>query len=122
MCSMLCDYYCFCLLFSSYSIWVLKFIFMFVFLFCKFVFYFVYTVFLYCLCTVSPFVYNCLFPIFEQVYRLLPPAGKPNAVKKYHIIYRIYHISSYHIIPYHSISYHKQVAYCDNSLCLSVTS
>ena len=38
------------------------------------------------LCIVSPFVYSCLYPIFVQVYRQLPPGGNPNAVNKYHII------------------------------------
>jgi len=32
------------------------------------------------LCTVSPFVYSCLFPIFVQVYRPLAPGGKPTAL------------------------------------------
>ena len=36
---------------------------------------------------VSPFVYNCLFPIFVQLYRPLPPDGNPNAVNKYIISY-----------------------------------
>jgi hypothetical protein len=38
------------------------------------------------LCIVSPFVYNCHFPIFEQVCRSLPPDGNPMAVNNYHII------------------------------------
>ena len=38
------------------------------------------------LCTLSSFVYNCLFPIFVQVYRSLPPGGKQIAVNKYHIL------------------------------------
>jgi hypothetical protein len=42
------------------------------------------------LCTVSPFVYSCLFPIFIQVYRPLPTGGNPIAVRKYRII-------SYHV-------------------------
>jgi len=64
----------------------------------------------------------CLFPIFVQVYRPLPPGGNPTEVNKYHIIshhtvsyiishHIIYHIShhitSYHIsYIYHIISYH----------------
>jgi hypothetical protein len=39
------------------------------------------------LCIVSPFVYNCLFPIFIQVYRPLPPAGNPAAVNTYIYVY-----------------------------------
>ena len=58
---------------------------MFVFLFCMFVFCFVYSGFLYCfyflLC-------SCLFPIFVQVYRPLPPGGNLFAVNKYHISYK----------------------------------
>ena len=38
------------------------------------------------LCIVSTFVYNCLFPIFVQVYRRLPPGGNPAAVNICHII------------------------------------
>ena len=56
------------------------------------------------LCTVSPFVYSCLFPTFLQVYRPLSLGGNPVALNKHHII--SYHISSYHIISYHIISYH----------------
>ena len=56
----------------------------------------------------------CPFPIFVQVYRLLPPAGNLIDVNiiypiiSYHISYHIisYHIISYHIISYHIISYH----------------
>ena len=53
-----------------------------------FVFYFVYSVFLYCFVYCSPFVpvYSCLFPIFAQVYRPLPPGGNPTALKKYRIV------------------------------------
>jgi hypothetical protein len=36
-------------------------------------------------CIVSPFVYSCLFPIFVQIYRPLPPVGNPLAVNKYRI-------------------------------------
>jgi len=54
---------------------------------------------------VSSFVYSCLFPIFVQLCRLLPPGGNLFAVNiVYHII--SYHIISYHIISYHIISYH----------------
>jgi len=53
-----------------------------------FVFYLGYSVFLHlCVCVVSPFVYSCLFLIFVQVYRPLPPGGNPIAVNKYHITY-----------------------------------
>jgi hypothetical protein len=38
------------------------------------------------LCTVSPSVYSCLFPIFVQVYRPLSPLGNPTAVNKYRIV------------------------------------
>jgi hypothetical protein len=37
------------------------------------------------LCIVSRFVYSCLFPIFVQVYRPLPPRRNPTAVNKCHI-------------------------------------
>jgi len=37
-------------------------------------------------CVVSPFVYtrSCLIPICVQVYRPLPPVGKPVVINKYH--------------------------------------
>jgi len=38
------------------------------------------------LCIVSPFVYSCLFPIFAQNSRPLPPGGNLIAVNKYHIV------------------------------------
>jgi hypothetical protein len=53
------------------------------------------------------FVYSCLFPIFVQVYRPLPPGGNPTSVNKYHIMYHI----SYHIIP-HLISYIMSYTEC----------
>jgi len=57
------------------------------------------------LCIVSP-VYSCLFPLFLQAYRPLPPGGNQTAVNKisYIISYRMesYHIVSYRII-YHII-------------------
>ena len=37
------------------------------------------------LCILSPLAYSCLFAIFAQVYRPLPPGGDPTAVTKYHI-------------------------------------
>jgi hypothetical protein len=37
------------------------------------------------LCIVSPVAHSCLFPIFVQVYRPLPPNGKPITVNKYHM-------------------------------------
>jgi hypothetical protein len=40
-------------------------------------------VFLYFLSIVSPFVYSCLFRIFAQVYKPLPPGGNQISVKKY---------------------------------------
>jgi len=58
-------------------------------LFCIFVFHFVYSVSL-CrfvcvvLCIVSPFVLSR--PCFSQVYRPLPPGGKPIAVNKYNVL------------------------------------
>jgi hypothetical protein len=58
-----------------------------------FVFCFLYSAFLYFLLIVSPFAYSCLFSIFLQVYRPLPPGGNPVAVNKYQIIPdHIYHI------------------------------
>jgi hypothetical protein len=35
------------------------------------------------LCIVSPHVHSCLFSIYEQFYRPLPPGGNPFAVNKY---------------------------------------
>ena len=56
-----------------------------------FVFCFVYSVFCTVLCIVSPFIYSCLFTIFVQVYRPLPPGGNPVAVKY------VYHSIAYNI-------------------------
>ena len=78
------------------------------------------------LCIVSLYVYSCLFPIFAQVFRPLPPGGKLIAVNKYHII--SYHIISYHIISYHNISYIisqltnivRATLYCLMSQCLLI--
>jgi hypothetical protein len=74
------------------------------FLFCycvitRLVFYYILFMFVYCfiflfsilcilcfciiLCTVSPFVYTCLFPIFVQVCRPLSAGGNPIAVHKF---------------------------------------
>ena len=91
---------CFYLSFSNYLTYVFKYPFYVCFVFC------VFCVFLYFLCrpTVSLFVYSCLFPIFVQVYRPLPPGGNPIAVNKYHII--SYHNISYHVMSCHIISYH----------------
>jgi hypothetical protein len=58
------------------------------------VFYFVYSVFFCFFCIVSPFEYGCLFPIFVQVYRPLPPGGNPIAVCKYHTISYLFHMST----------------------------
>jgi len=58
------------------------------FMFCIFVFYVVYYVLFIFSRIVSPFVYSCLFSIFIQVYRTLPPGANPIAVNKYHIIYQ----------------------------------
>ena len=44
------------------------------------------------LCIVSPSVYICLFPIFIQIYRPLPPGGNPVAVNKYHVSSYIFYI------------------------------
>jgi len=78
---------------------------MFIFLFCTF---FISCILRVCivLCIVFPFVHSCLFPIFVQGYRSLPPGGNPIAVNKYHIIcHTISYIISFHI-SYHIISYH----------------
>ena len=75
---------CFSLLFSNYSTYIFL-IFFLCFSFCIFVFYFVYSVILYFLCTVSPFLYSCLFHIFVPFYRPLPPGSNPSAVNKHHI-------------------------------------
>jgi hypothetical protein len=102
-------------------------LFKFVFLFCVFVFYCVYFVLPYCFVNFFPFVNSCLFPIFAQVYRPLPPGGIPIAVNKYHIIsyivsYHIsYHITSYHI-SYHIISYFKMRRNIMWYFCLGMTS
>ena len=61
-----------------------------IFFLCFLVFYFVYSVFCTVLCTVSPLVHSCLFPIFAEVYRPLLPGANPVAVNKYHIIYTCY--------------------------------
>jgi hypothetical protein len=106
---------CFYLLYSNYSTHVFNILFMFVVLFSCFFSILCILCFCIVLCIVSPLAYSCLFPIFVQVYRPLPPGGNPIAVNKYHIIsYHIsyhhiiisYHIISYHIISYHIISYH----------------
>jgi hypothetical protein len=55
------------------------------------------------LCVASCSVYSCLFPIFVQVYRPLPPGGKQITANKYRIIIS-YHITSHYIsyrIIYH---------------------
>jgi len=38
-------------------------------------------------CVFISFVYSCLFPIFVQVYRPLPPGRNPTALNKYIISY-----------------------------------
>ena len=38
------------------------------------------------LCIIYPFLYSCLFPIFVQVHRPLPPGGNTVVVNKYHIV------------------------------------
>ena len=91
-----CKYYCVLyvasLLFASICyyliIWrafyniLLMFVFFFVYLFSSLcILYFCIVLY-----TVSPLVYSCLFPIFVQVYRPLPPSGNPIAVNKYRII------------------------------------
>ena len=61
---------------------------------------------LYILCFLLFLLLCCFFPIFVQVYRLLPSGGNPLAVNNYHIISLIiYNITSHHI-SYHTISYH----------------
>ena len=69
---------CFSLLFSNNSTYVFN-----IFL-CLFSMLYI-LCFCIVLCTVSPFVYRCLFPIFVQDYWPLPPDGNPIAVNKYHI-------------------------------------
>ena len=64
-------------LFSNYSTYVFNIIFMFVVCFVFLFPLFVYSVFFIVLYTVSAFVYSCLFPIFVQVYRPLPPGENP---------------------------------------------
>jgi hypothetical protein len=70
-------------------------IFIFVSFLCFYVF-FVYSAFLCCFVYCFSFVYSCLFPIFVQVYWLLPPGGNPIAVNI--ISYIISHHTIYHII------------------------
>jgi hypothetical protein len=96
----------FSLLFSNYSTYV--FLILFISLFPCFVCLFsLLRILRFCivLCIFSTFVYSCLFPIFVQVYRPLPPGGNSSSVNKCHIIY---HIVSYIVsyIIYHILSYH----------------
>ena len=74
---------CFYLLFSNHSSYVFKHL---LCLFSCFVSLFsilCILCFFYCFVYFFPsFVYSCLLPIFAQVYRSLPPGGKPIAVNK----------------------------------------
>ena len=72
---------CFTLLFSNYTTHVFL-----IFLVCLFSALCIPCFFI-VLFIVSPSVYSCLFPIFVQFHRPLPPAGNPNAVNKCHIIF-----------------------------------
>ena len=116
---------------SNYSTYIFQYSLYLFFLFFMFVFCFVYSAFLYCFVY---YLYFCieLFPIFVQVYRLLPSGGNSTAVNKCHIIsyiisyisHHIYHIISYitshhitsrHIISCHIISYH--IIYNGSVMC-----
>ena len=66
---------CFFLLFSNYATYVFNILFM----FSCFVYLFSILCIL-CFCIVSPSVYGCLFPIFVQDCRSLPPGANPTAV------------------------------------------
>jgi len=70
---------CFYLLYSNYSTHV------FWYYFCLFCF----VCFCIVLCIVSSLVFSCVFPVFLQVYRPLPPGENPIAVNKYVILYHI---------------------------------
>ena len=43
-------------------------------------------------CELFLFLHSCLFPIFLQVCRPLPPGGNTVAGNKYHIIYELYNM------------------------------
>jgi len=87
------DLFVFFLLSSNYSTYLFNVLLClfgflcFLFLFSIFVFCFVYSVFLYCFCIfwVWFLLLCCLFPVFEQVYRPMPPSGNPIAANKYRI-------------------------------------
>jgi len=110
---------CFYLLVSNYSTYVLEYWFFKNFLVCKFFSCFVYSGLLYCFVHCFSLVYRCLSPIFEQVYRPLPPGSNPMAMNKYHIIsyHIIYRIISYIIsyIMYNIISYQNHATERDES-------
>jgi hypothetical protein len=61
------------------------------------------------LCTLSPFVYSCLFPIFVQVYRPLSPGGNPIAVNEYHISYQIFVRRNIKPIPHNRCHRRKSI-------------
>ena len=89
-CAVRCVTICFSLLFYNHSPYV--FLIFFLCLISCFVNLFSIFCILCCcivLCTVSPFVYSCLFPTFVQVYGLLAPGGNPIAVS-HHITCRDY--------------------------------
>ena len=100
LCSTLSHYYV--LLFVIFQLRDLSFSTFFLCLFSCFVFLFLYLFSILCIpclcifCIVSPSVYKCLFPIFVQVYRPLPPCGNPTAINKYltSYIWSLKHVTS----------------------------
>jgi hypothetical protein len=68
------------------------------------------------LCTVPPFAYSCLFPLFlkfaDHSHRV--ETQLLSNIISYHIIY---HIISYHIISYRIISYITSYIICHHILC-----
>ena len=75
---------CFSLLLCDYSNYV--FLIFFLFRFLVLYFCFLYSLFLYCFVYCSPFVYSCIFRIFVQFYRPLPPGWNPMEVNNIIII------------------------------------
>ena len=86
-------------------------LFMFVFNFVCSVIFVLFCVLFLLLCMASP------FPIFVQIYRLLPPGGNPMAVKKYIISYHIiYNIPNY--IRYFRRLVHSHISVSNTAVSL----
>ena len=84
-------YFVFVFFYFVYSVILYRFVYLLCMVLCIFVYCFLYRfVYLLCivlciLCIVFLFLYSCLFPIFGQIYRTLPPGTNPIAVNKYHL-------------------------------------